>query len=123
VAIVVALAVFAAARAAISWFPMDAPGSRRTATGAAHGLLAVVAFGSAAAVALHLGGALAEQARWHALAGVSTLLGRLELVLLAAILARRLLPALGRWFGLLERAFYIVAILWFTVFALSAALA
>ncbi|MDA8068609.1 MAG: DUF998 domain-containing protein, partial [Actinomycetota bacterium] len=122
-AIVALLVVFAAARAVISWLPMDKPGVQRTATGTAHGLLAIAAFGSITAASLKLGRALAEQARWHALAGVSTTLGWLMLCLLGAMVARRPLPALGRWFGAVERAFYITAIAWCAIFAVAAVIA
>ena len=40
--------------ALISWFPMDAPGSERTATGQLHGMLAIAAFGSATIAAFRL---------------------------------------------------------------------
>ena len=120
--IVSLMVVFAAARTAISWFPMDAPGSPRTATGSVHGLLAIAAFGSLTAAALHLGSALSEQVRWRALAGVSTTLGWLMLCLLAAMVARRVLPALGGWFGAFERGFYAMAIVWCAVFAFAAAI-
>ena len=121
--IVALLVVFAAARAVISWFPMDAPNAKHTPTGGAHGLLAIAAFGSVTAAALRLGGALSEQARWHALAGVSTALGALMLALLATMATRRAIPLLARWFGALERAFYLAAIAWCLVFALASALA
>jgi hypothetical protein len=39
--VVALLIVFAIARAAISWFPMDAPGADRTPTGQMHGMLAI----------------------------------------------------------------------------------
>lgn len=101
---------------------MDAPGAERTSTGAAHGLLAIAAFGAATTAAFRLGTALGEQHRWHALAGLSTTLGWLMLCLLAAMAARRPLPALGRWFGAVERGFHLAAIAWFAIFAVAAAL-
>ena len=42
--VVVLLLIFAVARLAISWFPMDAPGTPPTQTGRRHGLLAIAAF-------------------------------------------------------------------------------
>jgi len=51
--VVVLLVIFAIARAAISWFPMDVPGSERTSTGQMHGLLAIGAFAAATGAAWH----------------------------------------------------------------------
>ena len=50
-----ALGSFVLARAAISWFPMDAPGTPRTLVGRWHGLLAVAALVSIAVAAGNLG--------------------------------------------------------------------
>jgi len=50
--VITLLVVFAAARGAISWFPVNAPGAPRTSTGSVHGLLALAAFGSLAYAAL-----------------------------------------------------------------------
>ena len=49
-----ALGVFVLARAAVSGFPMDAPGTPRTLAGRWHGLLAVAAFVSTAVAAQDL---------------------------------------------------------------------
>ena len=74
-AVVVLLALFAIARGAISWFPMDAPGADRTSTGQMHGLLALVAFASATFAAFQLGNVLSLEARWRSLAPVSSAFG------------------------------------------------
>jgi hypothetical protein len=119
-AIVVLLLVFAASRAAISWFPMDAPGSERTGTGQIHGLLAIGAFGSATIAAFKLANELSHQSRWHGLAGASDALGWIMLCLLLAMTLARRSTAARRWFGAIERGFYLAAIAWFTLFAVAA---
>jgi hypothetical protein len=43
------------------------------------------------------------------------------LCFLFGMVARRLVPSLGRWFGAIERGFYLAAIAWFAVFAVAAA--
>jgi len=119
-AIIAFLCVFAVARALISWFPMDAPGAERTSTGALHGLLAIAAFGSATVAAFRLGTALSDQHTWHGLAAVSTALAWLMLAFLLGMVSRRVVPSIGRWFGAIERGFYVAAIAWFAVFAIAA---
>jgi hypothetical protein len=119
--VVVLLVVFAAARGAISWFPMDAPGLPRTPTGMAHGLLAFAAFASVAAAAFELGHALAHATRWHSLEGVSTALGWAMLACLLGVWLARAHPAVRALFGAIERGFYICAIAWVAVFAFACA--
>ena len=114
------LLAFAAARAAISWFPMDHPGGPRTQTGAIHGLLAAAAFASATAAAFRLAATLSHQSTWHGLAGTSRALGWLMLVFLLAMVLTRRSPTARRWFGAIERGFYTSAIAWFAVFAVAA---
>jgi hypothetical protein len=116
-AVIVLLAIFAAARAAISWFPMDAPGVPRTSTGRTHGLLAGAAFGGATIAAFKLAAVLRDGRRWHALAPVSTALGVAMAVCLAGVIVSRSYPALRARFGAIERGFYVSAIAWFAVFA------
>ena len=112
------LVAFAAARALISWFPMDAPGAAATGTGQMHRLLAFLAFGAATAAAFVLGPLLRAGSAWHGLAPVSTGLGW-------AMLATVVLMLLGRegqaraWFGAAERGFYLAALAWFSVFAVA----
>jgi hypothetical protein len=119
--VVIALAIFAAARAAISWFPMDAPGSQGTATGRRHGLLALAAFAAVAFGALRLGSVLEHAGRWHALATTSSVLGAVMLACLVGMGLARSHPGLRERFGLIERGFYLSAIAWFAVFAVAAA--
>jgi len=115
------LVVFAAARGAISWFPMDAPGEQRTQHGQMHGVLAVGAFLSAAIAAFRLAGVLSQQARWHALATVSTALGAAMVACLSGLVLARSSPAVRARFGAIERGFYVSAIAWFAVFAAACA--
>jgi hypothetical protein len=117
VAVLVALIVFTLARAAISWFPMDAPGAPRSSTGQTHGLLAIAAFGGATYAAFRLGNVLSSGARWHDLAGVSTAFAVAMLVCLLAMGLARHAPAVRAHFGVVERCFYLLAIAWFAVFA------
>lgn len=115
------LIVFAAARAVISWYPMDAPGAERTATGRTHGWLAIAAFGGAALAALRLASVLSREARWHALGPVSAGLGWLMVAALLAMALTRSAPAARAWFGAIERVFYAAAIAWFAVFGYALA--
>lgn len=113
------LVVFAAARSAISWFPMDAPGAERTSTGRTHGLLAIAAFGGATIAAFNLSGTLASATVWHQLGPVSSGLGWVMLASLLAMGSARSVPCARAWFGAIERCFYLAAIAWFTVFAIA----
>jgi hypothetical protein len=119
--VVVLLFLFALARGAISWFPMDAPGAARTSTGQVHGLLALVAFASAATAALRFGTVLSHGARWRSLAPVSSGLGWAMVACLLGILLARSFPSLRARFGAIERGFYVSAIAWFAVFATACA--
>lgn len=121
-ALVALLVVFSVARAAISWFPMDAPGAPRTATGRVHWLLAVAAFGSATAAAFRLAG-LSRGTRWHSLAAVSSALAWAMLACLIAMTVSRSHPFIRARFGAVERGFYLCAIAWFAVFAAACATA
>jgi hypothetical protein len=117
--VIAMLIVFAIARALISWFPMDEPGTPRTATGRRHGLLAIAAFAAATIAAFRLGSALAHGGRWHSLATVSTALGWAMLACLLAVALVRGAPALRERFGAIERGFYLAAIAWFAVFSVA----
>jgi hypothetical protein len=108
--VVVLLVIFGAARLAISWFPMDAPGVTRTETGHRHGLLALVAFGGATLAALRLGTDLDRSNVWTSARGVIVGLGIAMLVSLISMGAVQHSESMRRYFGLVERAFYIGAI-------------
>ena len=117
---IVLLVVFAAARAAIGFFPMDAPGSGRTAVGRAHNLLATAAFASVTAAAFTGAGALhdagfPDASAWSTACGVVMAVGTLGLL----VTARRARSVL---FGLAERLIYLGFLAWFVllgVFALA----
>jgi hypothetical protein len=120
-AVVALLVVFAIARAAISWFPMDAPGADRTPTGQMHGLLAIGAFASVTLAAFRLASVLAHQERWRSLVPVSAALGAAMGACLLVLALARAFPAIRLRFGAIERGFYLSAIAWFAVFAVACA--
>jgi hypothetical protein len=120
-AVVVLLFVFALSRAAISWFPMDAPGTEPSQVGRTHGMLAFVAFVSAALAAFRLAGVLSKAQHWHSLATVSAVLGWAMVVCLVALALSRSFPAMKARFGMIERGFYLSAIVWFAVFSFACA--
>jgi hypothetical protein len=117
-AVIALLAVFAAGRLCISWFPMDEPGTPPTPTGRSHGLIAIATFASATVAALRLAPVL-ETTTWHSLAPVSRWLGVVELLLILGMFGRRLVPQLGGWFGAIERGLYLAMIVWFGTFAIA----
>lgn len=108
--------IFAAARALISWFPMDAPGSQLTVTGRRHGLLAAAAFVGAGLAAWQLAKLLHYDSLHPAVAATSTALaGLMTLTLIGMIASRR--AASGRYFGLIERGFYVGMTAWLATVA------
>lgn len=110
VGIVAALAVFAASRAVISWFPMDEPGELVTPRGVYHLLLAIVAFASLLVAAARLTTVLHRTGSWP---GWSAAALPLALVLAAGMVAmvvtRRAVPA---YFGAAERSYYAGMVAW-----------
>lgn len=118
-AVIVLLVLFALARLAISWFPMDAPRVARTATRQFHGLLAVVAFGAVTAAAFRLGTLLDGGVRWHNLGPVSSGVAWVMLACLAAMFMIRLDPRSRGYFGAVARAFYLGMIGWISLFAVA----
>jgi hypothetical protein len=117
--VVVLCGVFAGCRLAISWFPMDRPGTERTTTGAVHAVLALGAFGAAAAAAIRLSRVLDAETELHALATASKLLGWAMVALVALMLLARLTPEIRRAFGAIERAVYAGILTWLVVIAIS----
>jgi hypothetical protein len=110
--VVVLVAAFAVSRLAISWFPMDAPGSPRTTTGAVHGVLALVTFLAVAAGAIRLCRVLDPVAIYDRLGNASRVLGWLMVACVALMLLARLAIDLRRAFGLVERALYVLIVAW-----------
>lgn len=117
VAIPAALCViFAVARALISWFPMDEPGTERTATGRRHGLLAAAAFAGAGLAAWQLATLLGHDSLHPAIATASAVLAALMAVTLIAMVASAH-GGSGRYFGPIERGFYLSVTAWLAIVA------
>lgn len=111
VGIVVALCViFAAARAVISWFPMDDPGSPPTQTGRRHGLLAIAAFASIGLAGWRLARLLTNDRLYPSIASTTGVLATLMAISLVAMALNR--RGGGRYFGLIERGFYVCMTAW-----------
>ena len=110
--VVALLVIFAVARAIISWFPMDPPGGPRTPTGHNHGVIAIVAFGSATLAALRLGQVLSRQGQWHWLSPWSTVFGVAMALLVIGLASARRNRGLQGYFGLVERGLYLAIIGW-----------
>ena len=104
--VVALLVIFGAARLAISWFPLDVPGTARTASGSRHGVLALAAFGGATLAALRLGTDLSRSHAWVHARGPIVGLGIVMLVSLITMGVTRQSEAMRHYFGLVERAFY-----------------
>lgn len=113
------LVVFAAARALIGFFPMDAPGDPRTGTGRLHNILATLAFAPITAAAFVGAGALhdagaGDLSTWSTLCGVIMAIGAVGLVLTTRVAGLRNL------FGLAERLIYVGFIAWFILLGVAA---
>lgn len=106
-ALVALLVIFAGARLAISWFPMDLPGTSSTSTGRTHGLLAVLAFGAITLASFRAASLLNTTGQWSPICRPFHFLSYYLLLSLLAMGLSRRSPALGRNFGLVERAFYL----------------
>ena len=111
-AVVMLLAVLSAARLAISWFPMDEPGSASTSAGRTHLVLAVITFGSAVLAALRLGAALNRAGSWPDVSAASTALGWCLAAAAAGMIAGRRVEGLRSCFGAIERFFYAGVLGW-----------
>ena len=118
-ALVALLLIFAVARAIISWFPMDPPGTAATVTGQAHRVLAFLAFGAVAAAAFVLSSRLQNGNRWQGLAPISSGFGWAMLVFVLGMVMARESQASRQWFGAAERGFYLAALGWFAVVAVA----
>ncbi len=105
--VVIELAVFSCARLAISWFPMDAPGSGTTRHGVIHAVLAVVTFVAVTDAAIRLGRVLHVNPSWSTAATASTSLGWFMIATLLAMLTMRRATGSRRVFGLVERLLYV----------------
>ena len=104
--VVCLLVIFGAARLAISWFPMDAPGTARTESGRRQERSRSAAFGGATLAALRLGTALGGSNAWvHARRPIVGLAIVMLVSLISMRVARRS-ESMRHYFGLVERAFY-----------------
>lgn len=110
VAVIVALLLVAASsRVAISWYPMDAPGSAQTTTGLAHRFLALIAFVSIADAAWRVSRLLQSPPQWSGLRNASTTWTIVMVIALILIVLTRVAPGGRHVFGLVERVFYVGA--------------
>jgi hypothetical protein len=109
------LGVCGLTRGAISWFPMDEPGAAHTETGRRHGLLAIVAFGSATIAAIHLGGTLGRDDLWGGAGGAIFATGVAMLAFLIGMGAARRQSGVSGSFGLIERGYYLSTIVFFSI--------
>jgi hypothetical protein len=117
--VVLLLALFTMARAAISWFPMDEPDGQVTPIGARHVLLAATAFLAIFIAAVRFSVVLSRTgawAGWHVPFLVTDVV--LGLGLLGMVLARRV-PGMRGYFGAVERLFYVGMYLWFAFVGLA----
>ncbi|MFS0911818.1 DUF998 domain-containing protein [Microbacterium sp. 179-I 3D2 NHS] len=116
---VVALLVLAAARALISWVPMDGDGAPRSGTGRAHNLLAFGAFAAASVGGFMTGIAFGATGGLEGASVACTALGWFMTAASALTLAAPLLSPLGRLFGLFERLIYVGMLAWMVVTAVT----
>lgn len=114
-AVVALCAVFALARAAISWFPMDEPGSERTSTGRGHGVLAIIAFLAVTFAAQRLANLVNEDRIHPSIGTASNVLAAVMVVCLVMMVVDR--RAGGGLFGLIERIFYLGMTAWLALVA------
>lgn len=107
------LGVYAAARVAIPFFPIDLEGAPVTPRGRAHVALAAAAFTAVAFAAWDLTPALQDEPGWS---GAADLLGALRTAVVATgvatLIARVVLPIRQVAFGAVERLFYAASIAW-----------
>ena len=100
--VVMLLAVLAAARIAIGWFPTDTRASEQpTRRGGVHLLLALVAFTAASWAAIAL------RASEHGAPWLGWLMAALAVVTIIS-----LRTSLRPWFGLIERGYYAAMLAW-----------
>jgi hypothetical protein len=107
--------LFALTRAVISWFPMDAPGGERTVTGRRHGLLAIAAFLSIDLASRQLVVLLNNDDLHPAVAHASAVLA---VVMVATLIGMGFVRSGAvKYFGLVERFFYLAMTAWLVVVA------
>ena len=110
--VLVVLGVFAVARLAISWFPMDAPGSEPTSDGRAHGLLAIATFLAIIVAAARLPQLVHTVGGWHGVATASVVIAWAMVASMVAMIASRRSSGTRGYFGMAERVFYVAIVAW-----------
>ena len=110
--VLVVLGVFAVARLAISWFPMDAPGSEPTSDGRAHGLLAIATFLAIIVAAARLPQLVHTVGGWHGVATASVVIAWAMVASMVAMIASRRSAGTRGYFGMAERVFYVAIVAW-----------
>jgi Protein of unknown function (DUF998) len=111
--VLVLLGVFAVARLAISWFPMDAPGSEPTSDGRAHGLLAIATFLAIIVAAARLPQLVHTIGGWHGVATASVVIAWAMVASMVAMIASRRTAGSGSgYFGMAERVLYVAIVVW-----------
>lgn len=118
--VIVLCLVFALARGAIGWFPMDEPGGERSATGRRHGQLAIAAFVGLGIAALAWSKELGVLRAGSGYVRASELLGIVMLGSLVAMAVDRRSSA--RNVGLFERVFYVAMTAWLVLVACMVAI-
>lgn len=116
---VISLSVLAVARAVISWAPMDAEGSPRTATGRAHNLLAFGAFAAASVGGFMVGIAFGNAPGLEAFGTTATSLGWIMTIASVLTIASATIRAIRPLFGLAERIIYVGMLAWLTITAVA----
>lgn len=104
------LLIFAGTRWAITIYPVDLEGAEPTPVGRTHTVLASVAFGALALAAVSFASETAGDPFWADGHARLTVLAVVVPVLALATAAARALKS--RWFGLVERLFYVAMISW-----------
>ena len=114
----VLLLVFGVLRLAISWVPMDPPGTRRTPRGVAHNLMAIATFSCVAAAACTVGLSPAGTAAGGWFPTLAAWSGTGMSVCGGALAATAVSRRARRLFGLFERLLYLGIIVWLVVVGL-----
>lgn len=122
-ALIALLIVFALARLAISWFPMDEPGGARSNHGTMHGLIAIVTFAAIALAAGRLSTVAKHVPGWGTLSTVS---GAFAWLMVASLVAMMVMTRGARatnstptYFGAVERIFYLAIVAWLVLVAVG----
>ena len=120
--VAVALIVTAGARLLIPFFATDQDGSRfQTLHGTIHMILAVIAFGGMVWAATGLWSTLSHYPAWRGAEGALTIIPRIMLGSVIAVVLAIVGPRLKPFFGVFERLFYLSSITWVLIVAIDLA--